>query len=106
MVARLTEAPRTLSQVRPDIAWPNELEQVFGRALDRDASRRYPSVREFAHAFHAAIAMMPSATAAATRTARVASASSDAPTERLSAPVPEQRPAPKVAASPRARSRR
>ena len=107
MVARLTEPPRTLSQIRPDVAWPNELESVLSRALERDASRRYPSVRDFAHAFHAAVAMMPSATSA-TWKAPVESAATEAPTERVSPlPTPAQLSAPRTAATsiPR-RSRR
>ena len=106
MVARLTEPPRTLSQVRPDVSWPNELERVLNRGLERDASRRYPSVRDFAHAFHAAVAMMPSATSATTRQAPMESAMSDAPTERV-APMgaPAHVSAPITLAQPR-RSRR
>ena len=59
VVMRLTEQPRSLSEVRPDIAWPNELQTVMSRALARDPSLRYLSTREFAHALHAAVAMMP-----------------------------------------------
>jgi serine/threonine-protein kinase len=59
VVTRLTEAPRSLAAVRPDVAWPIELEVVMQRALDREPGRRYPSTREFAAALHAAIAMMP-----------------------------------------------
>jgi serine/threonine-protein kinase len=59
VVMRLTEEPRSLSEVRPDVAWPNELQAVMSRALARDPSLRYPSTREFAHALHAAVAMMP-----------------------------------------------
>jgi len=88
MVARLTEPARTLSQVRPAVAWPNELQAVLSRALERSSDRRYPSVRDFAHAFHAAVAMMPSATAATTRSVPIDSVSSDAPTQRVtSAPA-------------------
>ena len=83
MVARLTEPPRTLSHIRPDIAWPNEIQTVLSRALERSSDRRYPSVRDFAHAFHAAVAMMPHATAATTRSAHIDSVSSDAPTQRV-----------------------
>jgi serine/threonine protein kinase len=84
MVARLTEPPRSLSQIRPDVAWPNELEHVLSRSLERDASRRFPSVRDFAGAFHGAIAMMPSATSPTTRQAPMENVASDAPTEKLS----------------------
>jgi serine/threonine-protein kinase len=59
VVTRLTELPRSLAAVRPDIAWPNELELVVRRALERDPGMRYGSTREFAAALHSAIATMP-----------------------------------------------
>jgi cytochrome c-type biogenesis protein CcmH/NrfG len=73
-VMRLTQEPRTLAQVRPDIPWPNEVQAVMSRALDRDSNCRFPSTREFARELHAAIAMMPSATASLTRTQIVSAA--------------------------------
>jgi serine/threonine-protein kinase len=81
VVMRLTERPRSLAQVRPDVAWPNDLELVLRRALDREPSHRYASTREFAHALHAAVAQMPMPGAGQTRTRQV-----DLPTEPLSAP--------------------
>ena len=59
VVMRLTEQPRTLAAARPDIAWPDELQAVMTRALDRLPEARYASTREFVHALHAAAAMMP-----------------------------------------------
>jgi hypothetical protein len=57
-VMRLTEHPRTLATVRPEIAWPHELEAVLTRALERAPDARYATTRDFAHAFHAAAALM------------------------------------------------
>lgn len=81
VVMRLTERPRSLAQVRPDVAWPNELELVLRRALDREPGQRYASTREFAHALHAAVAQMPMPGASQTLRHQV-----DIPTEPLSAP--------------------
>ena len=58
VVMRLTERPRTLAQVRPEVAWPAELEAVMSKALEREPADRYTTTRDFAHAFHAAAAMM------------------------------------------------
>ena len=65
VVMRLTERPRMLSEVRPEVAWPVELEAVMTKALDRDPARRYATTRDFAHAFHSAAAMMPTRAVAA-----------------------------------------
>ena len=65
VVMRLTERPRTLADVRPEVPWPAELEAVMMRALDRDPARRYATTREFAHAFHSAAAMMATRAVAA-----------------------------------------
>jgi len=81
VVMRLTERPRSLAQVRPDVAWPNELEEVLRRALDREPSHRHASTRDFAHALHAAVARMPMPAAGQARTRQV-----DIPTAPLSAP--------------------
>ena len=81
IVMRLTQAPRSLTEVRPDIAWPGEVQSVMSRALERDPSLRFPSTREFSRALHAAIAMMPTrvSTGKATR-ARAAAAPAAATT--------------------------
>jgi serine/threonine protein kinase/Flp pilus assembly protein TadD len=86
VVTRLTEPPQSLGEVRPEVTWPNELETVMSRALDRDPSRRHASTRDFAAALHAAIATMPmtttipAQTAASPRTRVIESAPGDATT--------------------------
>jgi cytochrome c-type biogenesis protein CcmH/NrfG len=67
VVRRLTESPRSLAGVRPDVPWPNELEAVMRRALEREPGARYASTREFAAALHAAIARMPMTTSSTAR---------------------------------------
>ena len=79
VVIRLTQQPRSLSEVRPDIAWPNELQAAMSRALERDPSLRFASTRDFAHALYAGIAMMPArgATKGTTKPIEVISSSSE-----------------------------
>jgi cytochrome c-type biogenesis protein CcmH/NrfG len=79
-VMRLTERPRTLSDVRADVAWPVELEGVMAKALDRDPDARYATTRDFAHAFHAAAAMMATRAVAAGQPLESTSSSRSAPT--------------------------
>jgi hypothetical protein len=67
VVMRLTERPRTLAAVRPEVAWPAEMEAAMARALDREPVRRYATTRDFANAFHAAAAMMATGTVGAPR---------------------------------------
>jgi len=47
MIMRLTESPRKLAEMRPDVAWSGEVQAVLDRALERDASRRYATASEF-----------------------------------------------------------
>jgi len=85
-VMRLTERPRTLAEVRADVAWPAELEAVMAKALDRDPDARYATTRDFAHAFHAAAAMMATRALPARQPLESTSSSSSAPTV-VAAPV-------------------
>ena len=102
VVMRLTERPRSLAEVRPGIAWPDELEAVMSKALDRDPGRRYPATRDFAHAFHAAAAMMATrAIPASAPRPETTSSSSSAPT-RVAAPAAISPPA----VTPMSRTRR
>lgn len=64
LIMRLTSRPRTLLEVRADVPWPQQLQQVFDRALAPDPSERYDSVGLFAEELWAAIgAMTPTETA-------------------------------------------
>jgi serine/threonine-protein kinase len=64
LILRLTSRPRTLTEVRDDVPWPESLQQVFDRALAPDPGGRYDSVGQFAEELWAAIgAMAPSETA-------------------------------------------
>jgi len=86
VVMRLTQEPRSLAEVCPDVDWPNELQVAMSRALDRDPSRRFASTRDFAHALHAGIAMMPARTVTKGATRPIESVPSDAATTVVSRP--------------------
>jgi eukaryotic-like serine/threonine-protein kinase len=59
MIMRLTDRPRTLSELRPDIAWDASIQRVMDRVLARAADERYPTAPEFARDLAAAVARMP-----------------------------------------------
>lgn len=59
MIMRLTDKPRSLADVRPDVSWPAALQATLDRALARDTDDRYTSAAAFGREFAAAIAEMP-----------------------------------------------
>lgn len=59
MIMRLTDVPRRLAEVKPDVAWPEALQQVMDRVLARDARDRYASATEFARDFVRALEAVP-----------------------------------------------
>lgn len=61
---RLTDVPRTLAMVRPEVAWPAEVQRTLDLALARDAADRYQSAAQFGREFAAAVAEMPETAAA------------------------------------------
>jgi serine/threonine protein kinase len=87
VVMRLTQPPRTLAEVRPDIAWPNELEAVMSKALERQPDMRQVSTRVFAHTLHAAIALMPTRSMSAKRTRAMDVASDRSTTTKVASPA-------------------
>ncbi len=64
MIMRLTDHPKTLTEMRPDIAWPAELQTVMDRVLARDAEERYQKSDEFGRDISKAVENMPAAIAA------------------------------------------
>ena len=64
MIMRLTDHPKTLADMRPDIAWPEELQRVMDKALARDAVDRYANAAEFGRDIAKAVENMPAAVAA------------------------------------------
>jgi serine/threonine-protein kinase len=59
LLARLTQPPRRLSAVKPDVDWPPELQLVFDKALSADPSQRYSDVLDFARDFTVAVKELP-----------------------------------------------
>jgi len=47
MIMRLTESPRKLAEMRPDVAWSSEVQACLDKALERDVSARYQSATDF-----------------------------------------------------------
>src|SRR5881227_1892360 len=50
LVRRLTSRPRTLAEVRPEKAWPPELQRALDRALATEVADRFDSVADFGRA--------------------------------------------------------
>ncbi|HKS21972.1 MAG TPA: protein kinase [Thermoanaerobaculia bacterium] len=50
IVKKLTEDPPPFRKLQPDLTWPDGLEAVVMRALEKDRRRRYADAREFARA--------------------------------------------------------
>jgi len=93
MVMRLTERARSLAEVRPDIAWPAELQAVMSRALERQPDRRYATTREFGRALQAAVAGMAPIASAAPRTTEMSAPTAVISTAETTA-APTTRPVP------------
>ncbi len=64
MIARLIEQPKTLAEMRPDVAWPADVQAVMDKALARDAAERYQSAAQFGRELWAACESMPVSQAA------------------------------------------
>jgi eukaryotic-like serine/threonine-protein kinase len=86
MMMRLTEQPRTLAEMKPDVAWPPELQTVMDKALARDRDSRYQKSAEFGREITKAVASMPAVVAAAAGTmAMGSSAAAEVPKTHISA---------------------
>ena len=59
LLARLTQPPRRLALVKPDVAWPAGLQTVFDKALHADPTQRYSDVLEFARDLTESMADLP-----------------------------------------------
>jgi eukaryotic-like serine/threonine-protein kinase len=91
MIMRLTDRPRTLAEMRPEVSWPAAVQVTLDRALEREASARYQSASEFGRDLAQAIAAMP-VTAAAEAGTMVLDATRAAPAQGAkTAPMPATR---------------
>lgn len=84
MIMRLTDLPRTLAEVRPEVAWPAELQATLDRALARDATDRYQSAAQFGREFAAACALLPDGPSAEAGTMVLSAA--EVPSTRVARP--------------------
>src|SRR5215212_9805452 len=68
MIMRLTDRPRTLAEMRPDVAWPAALQVAMDKVLERDVELRYRSAVDFARDMSSAVLGMPSTAPSELRT--------------------------------------
>ena len=85
MIMRLTDQPKTLAEMKPEIAWPEELQAVMDKVLARDANERYQKSSEFGRDIAKAVENMPAAVAAAAGTMVMGAAAADVPKTRMAA---------------------
>lgn len=64
MIMRLTDFPKTLAEMKPDVEWPVELQNVMDKALARDADERYQKAADFGRDIAKAVENMPASVAA------------------------------------------
>jgi serine/threonine-protein kinase len=63
MIARLTDEPKRLIEMKPDVNWPPAVQVVMDKALQRDFETRYTSAAEFGRDLYNAVASMPESAA-------------------------------------------
>ena len=108
MIARLIEQPKTLAEMKPDVAWPAEVQAVMDKALVRDATERYQSAAQFGRELWAACESMPvtQAAEAGTQVISAPPAGGTVPSTRVAGPADKGKtvaaPAAKAAAVPEA----
>jgi serine/threonine-protein kinase len=85
MIMRLTDHPKSLTDMRPDVAWPAELEAVMLKALARDADERYQKAPAFGMDMVKSVENMPATVAAAAGTL-VIGAAANVPATRVASP--------------------
>ncbi|MBA4071250.1 MAG: hypothetical protein C0497_05345 [Gemmatimonas sp.] len=86
MIARLIEQPKTLAEMKPDVAWPADVQQVMDKALARDASERYQSAAQFGRELWAACESMPASQAAEAGTQVLSAPAAGVPKTRAATP--------------------
>jgi predicted Ser/Thr protein kinase len=47
MIARLTDKPKLLSEMKPEVQWSEQVQAVMDKVLERDLNLRYQSANEF-----------------------------------------------------------
>jgi serine/threonine-protein kinase len=97
MIARLTERPRTLAEIKDDVEWPAELQTVMNRALASQPQERYEHASKFGRDLVRAVASMP-------QSALSSSGTLDMPVPHLGTRLVERPVAPVAAPKPAAAS--
>jgi predicted Ser/Thr protein kinase len=64
MIMRLTDKPKPLGEMKPDLTWPADVQAVMDKALERDVNARYQTATEFGRALYQAVDRMPMTQAA------------------------------------------
>jgi hypothetical protein len=108
MIMRLTDFPKTLAEIKPDMEWPVELQNVMDKALARDADERYLKAADFGREMAKAVENMPASVAAAEGTmvmgaagaAAKTAAAPSVPATRVAGPKGGTRPVEATAAAP------
>ncbi len=59
MIMRLTDEPKSLREMNPNVVWPPAIEGVMKRALQRKAGERYQKAEDFGNALMSAVESMP-----------------------------------------------
>jgi serine/threonine-protein kinase len=95
MIMRLTDRPKPLSEMRPEVAWPAEVQAVMDKALERDVTLRYQTATAFGVDLYRAIERMPETAAAVVGTQMM-----DVPPTRVAPPRVSQANAPAPSAAP------
>ena len=80
MLARISVPPRTLADSAPQVAWPQELQSLFDRALSREASQRPATTVQFASALVDAVNHWKEQSGARSAAPRVAPSTATPPT--------------------------
>src|SRR5207248_8924399 len=85
MIMRLTDRPKPLAAMKPDVSWPEDVQAVMDKALERDAGGRYQNATDFGRDLYRVIDRMP-ATQIAEMGTQVIGASA-VPATRVAAPA-------------------
>ncbi|HEY2855679.1 MAG TPA: serine/threonine-protein kinase [Gemmatimonadaceae bacterium] len=89
LVRRLTSKPRTLAEVRPELAWPAALQQTLDRALATEVADRYDNVGDFGRAVVQAAEQGGDVSSAAAGASVLPTASATAPAAPGATATPE-----------------
>ena len=75
MIARLTDRPKPLAEMKSDVPWPAEVQAVMDKVLERDINVRYQTASEFGRELYKAVSAMRGSGATKAVTAIVAAPS-------------------------------